>query len=103
MIRNVYMPMERSRGNVYAMLQNYAKTLKNSVDQVTGSRAIQIPEFIEPDEEKALADTNTIQEYEEYLVRLPTFLFSQHHFLGGVNFSVSYNLKALERFIKLNV
>jgi len=70
MIRNVYMPMERSRGNVYAMLQNYAKTLKNSVDQVTGSRAIQIPDFIEPDEEKALSDTNTMLEYEEYLVRL---------------------------------
>lgn len=98
MIRNVYMPMERSRGNVYAMLQNYAKTLKNSVDQVTGSRAIQIPEYIEPDEEKALADTNTIQEYEEYLVSLTFLIFSKPDF-ERIKSSVSYILKALERFI----
>ena len=42
--------MESGRENIRAMLNNYAKTLKDSVDQVTGSRAIQIPEFIEPDE-----------------------------------------------------
>lgn len=55
LIRHVYMPMESERPNIYSMLQNYAKTLKDSVDQVTGSRAIQIPAYIEQDEEKALS------------------------------------------------
>lgn len=68
-IRHIYMPMEQNRGNIYAMLQNYAKTLRDSVDQVTGSRDIKVPDFIEPDEEKALSSTNAIEEYEFYLVR----------------------------------
>lgn len=83
MIRNVYMPMESDRGNIHAMLQNYAKTLKDSVDQVTGSRAIQIPDFIEPDEDKALADSTMMQEYEVYLVSIPPFPFSSVLLSGG--------------------
>lgn len=77
------MPMESDRGNIHAMLQNYAKTLKDSVDQVTGSRAIQIPDFIEPDEDKALADSTMMQEYEVYLVSIPPFPFSSVLLSGG--------------------
>ena len=78
MIRHIYVPMEGKNSDIVAMLENYAKILKDSVDQVTGSRAIEIPENIEPDEEKALSDPNTMEEYKTYLVspQILNLLFS---------------------------
>jgi len=50
------------------MLMNYAKSIKESINQISGSRAINIPEYLEEDEDKALADPDTIREYQRLIV-----------------------------------
>lgn len=75
LIRHIYMPMEKGNQNIRTMLQNYSNTLKESVDQVTKSRDIKIPDFIEPNESKALSTNSTIEEYRSYLVIYHFFYF----------------------------
>jgi hypothetical protein len=67
LIRCVYGPMERSNPNVSAFLYNYTKTVRESIEQLTGSRAIDIPATLEP-EEVARHDPEILQKYGEYLV-----------------------------------
>ena len=55
LIEEVYIPMEDGNENIQSMLKNYAKTIRESINQVAGSRAIEVPSYIEPDENKAVA------------------------------------------------
>lgn len=68
LIREIYIPMEKDRPNMQTMLMNYAKSIKESINQISGSRAINIPEYLEEDEDKALADPDTIREYQRLIV-----------------------------------
>jgi hypothetical protein len=51
-------------------LEGYAKVLKDSVDQVTGSRAITIPDHINPDEEADIKDPSAMKKYEQLIVNI---------------------------------
>ena len=68
LIRAVYAPLERKNPNVQNFLLNFTKTVRDSIDQLTGSKAIEIPTAIEPNDEVALASPETIRQYSAYLV-----------------------------------
>lgn len=70
LIKCVFLPLERKNGNVNAFLMNYTKTVRESIDQLTGSRAIDIPSWIEPNDETALASSDTMKQYSFLLVAL---------------------------------
>lgn len=69
LIRHVYMPLEQENENIKSVLSNFVKSTVDTIDQVSGSRAIELPSYIEPDEEAALNSRSAIEEYEFYLVR----------------------------------
>ena len=69
LIRAVYAPLERKNANVQNFLLNYTKIVRDSIDQLTGSKAIEIPTTIEQNDEVALASPETIRQYSAYLVR----------------------------------
>ena len=68
LIRAVFAPLERKNPNVQNFLLNYTKIVRDSIDQLTGSKAIEIPTTIEPNDELALASPETIRQYSAYLV-----------------------------------
>lgn len=68
LIRAVYAPLERKNPNVQNFLLNYTKIVRDSIDQLTGSKAIEIPTTIEANDEVALASPETIRQYSAYLV-----------------------------------
>lgn len=66
-INHVYIPMEKNKSEVKSLLQSYIETINHSINQVTGSRSIQIPQNIEPDDEVAIRNKDLIEQYEGYL------------------------------------
>lgn len=68
LVRYVYVPLERKNPNIQTLLQNYTKNIVDSIDQLTGSQAIKIPDHIEPDQEKALNSPAEMKLYGDYLV-----------------------------------
>jgi hypothetical protein len=68
LVRYVYVPQERKNPNIQTLLQNYTKNIVDSIDQLTGSQAIKIPDHIEPDQERALNSPAEMKLYADYLV-----------------------------------
>ena len=77
LIRHVYMPMEEERENIKSLLSNFSKSTSDTIDQVSGSKEIKLPEYLEPDDEVAINSRSTIEEYQGYLVSL----YILNHFL----------------------
>ena len=67
-ISSVYAQLERNDPNMSTFLMNYAKTLRESIDQLTGSRAIDIPDKIEANAEQAINNPETMKLYNKCLV-----------------------------------
>lgn len=67
-ISSVYAQLERNDPNVSTFLMNYGKTLRESIDQLTGSRAIDIPDKLEPNAEVAINNAETMKLYNKCLV-----------------------------------
>jgi hypothetical protein len=70
LISKVFMPMESSNANVRTLLDNFSKTVKESITQLTGSKAIDVPTHIEPNDERAIRDRDTLAYYRSLLVPL---------------------------------
>ena len=68
LISEVFIPMEEQHPNVKTLLDNFSKTVKESIMQLSGSRAIDIPDNIEPNDERAIRDRETLQYYRQLLV-----------------------------------
>lgn len=68
LITHVFIPLEERNPNTKTFLENFTKIVKESITQLTGSKAIEVPTWIEPNEEKALRDEETVQYYRKLLV-----------------------------------
>lgn len=68
LISRVFMPMESNNPNVRTLLDNFSKTVKESITQLTGSKAIDVPTHIEPNDERAMRDKETLAYYRNLLV-----------------------------------
>jgi len=62
------MPLENEKPEIVGLLSKYVSQIKTSISQVTGSASIKMPQYLEPDDEKAIANKETIDDYENYLV-----------------------------------
>lgn len=68
LISHIFVPLEERNANTKAFLENFTKTVRESITQLTGSKAIEVPTWIEPNEEKALRDRETVEYYRQLLV-----------------------------------
>ena len=67
------MPLENEKPEIVGLLSKYVSQIKTSISQVTGSASIKMPQYLEPDDEKAIANKETIDDYENYLVSIFKF------------------------------
>jgi hypothetical protein len=68
LISHVFVPLEEKNPNTKTFLENFTKIVKESITQLTGSKAIEVPTSIEPNEDKALRDPDTVAYYRQLLV-----------------------------------
>lgn len=69
LIRAIYAPLEKKNPNLQNLLLNYTKLVRDSIDQLTGSKAIEIPTDFEPSDEVALGRPEIMKEYGNLLVK----------------------------------
>ena len=73
LISKVFIPIESANPNVRTLLDNFSKTVKESITQLTGSKAIDVPTNIEPNDERAIRDRETLETYRTLLVTSADF------------------------------